>query len=77
MNRFFTRALTFACVAAWLASAASPFAQGQAASETARRQFDSGRAFQRDGRHAEALKDFQSVVQLFPSSDVADDAQLE
>lgn len=50
--------------------------QGQSAQETARRQFESGRAFLRDGRNAEALKDFESIVQLFPASDVADDALL-
>jgi TolA-binding protein len=66
-------ALSICVLACALPAAAG---QAQAASETARRQFDSGRAFLRDGRHAEALKDFQSVVQLFPSSDVADDAQL-
>lgn len=50
--------------------------QGQTADATARRQLESGRAFLRDGRHAEALKDFEAVVQLFPTSDVADDALL-
>ena len=69
-------------VACLLASAVLLFpgrfeaSQGQSAQETARRQFESGRAFLRDGRLAEALKDFESLVQLFPATDVADDALL-
>ena len=49
----------------------------QAADELARRQFESGRTFMKNGRYAEALKDFQAVVDSFPQSAVADDALLE
>ena len=43
----------------------------------ARRTLESGRSFLRDGNHGEALKDFQSVLDRFPTSSVADDALLE
>jgi TolA-binding protein len=59
-----------------LAGGRTAAGQGQSAQETARRQFESGRAFLRDGRNAEALKDFESIAQLFPATDVADDALL-
>jgi TolA-binding protein len=47
------------------------------AEEIARRQFESGLAFARGGNFTEALKDFQAVVELHPTSDVADDAWLQ
>lgn len=43
----------------------------------ARRQYESGLAFMRDGRSQEALKDFQAVVDNHPSSAVADQALLQ
>src|SRR5688572_2731437 len=51
--------------------------QGQAGDDLARRQYESGRTFVQNGRFAEALKDFQSVVDSFPQSSYADDALLE
>jgi tetratricopeptide (TPR) repeat protein len=41
------------------------------------RQLESGRAFLREGKGTEALKDFRSVADSFPSTSVADDALLE
>jgi TolA-binding protein len=44
--------------------------------EQARRQLDSGREFYRAGKYTEALKDFQTVAEGYPTSSVADDALL-
>jgi outer membrane protein assembly factor BamD (BamD/ComL family) len=44
--------------------------------EQARRQLESGREFYRAGRYAEAVKDFQTVAEGYPTSKVADDALL-
>ena len=49
----------------------------QGSEDLARRTFDSGVSFVQNGRYAEALKDFQSVVDSFPQSSVADDALLQ
>ena len=49
----------------------------QASEDLARRQYESGRTFIQNGRYAEALKDFQTVVDSFPQTAVADDALLE
>lgn len=51
--------------------------QGQAGDDLARRQYESGRTFVQNGRFAEALKDFQSVIDSFPQSSYADDALLD
>ncbi|HEY3383805.1 MAG TPA: tetratricopeptide repeat protein [Vicinamibacterales bacterium] len=45
--------------------------------EFARRQYESGLAFLRDQKFAEALKDFQSVVDAYPNSRVASAALLQ
>lgn len=45
--------------------------------EFARRQYESGLAFMRDGRYQEALKDFQAVADNQPASAVADQALLQ
>jgi len=44
--------------------------------DQARRQLESGREFYRNGRYNEALKDFQTVAEGYPTSSVADDALL-
>jgi len=49
----------------------------QASEDLARRQYDSGLSFVQNGRYAEALKDFQAVVDSFPQSASADDALLQ
>lgn len=49
----------------------------QGSDELARRQYESGLTFVQNGRYAEALKDFQVVVQSFPQSTIADDALLQ
>jgi TolA-binding protein len=59
------------------ATAARLAAQGPVTPEEfARRQYDSGLEFLRSGRYAEALKDFQAVVESYPATTIADDAQL-
>ena len=42
-----------------------------------RRQFESGLAFLKGQRYAEALKDFQAIIDSFPRSLVADNAMLQ
>jgi TolA-binding protein len=67
--------LGLAVVALAVGSSAPFFAQGS--DELARRQYESGLSFSQNGRYAEALKDFQVVVDSFPQSSVADDALLQ
>src|SRR5262249_50833585 len=45
--------------------------------EFARRQYESGLSFMQTGRYAEALKDFQAVLDSFARSSVADNALLQ
>ena len=52
-------------------------AQDPSAEQFARRQYESGLAFMREGKYAEALKDFRAVVDSYPASAVAGDALLE
>jgi TolA-binding protein len=60
-----------------LAGAATSGLAAQAnVEEQARRQLESGREFYRNGRYSEALKDFQTVAEGYPTSSVADDALL-
>lgn len=73
------RADAFPAQRAWHAQQ-QPGAAGGAGSNGeafARRQYESGLAFMRDGRYQEALKDFQAVVDNHPSSAVADQALLQ
>ncbi|MGQ0735252.1 MAG: tetratricopeptide repeat protein [Acidobacteriota bacterium] len=58
-----------------LASVAQLAAQNP--EEFARRQYESGLTFMQNGRYAEALKDFQVVVDSFGQSSVADDALMQ
>jgi TolA-binding protein len=51
--------------------------EAQGSEDLARRQYESGRSFVQNGRYAEALKDFQAVVDSFSQSAVADDALLD
>ncbi len=60
-----------------LALAFGAYAIAQNPEEFARRQYDSGLSFLQNGRYAEALKDFQVVVDSFPQSAVADDALMQ
>ena len=61
-----------------LIAAPSAVAQGPPPTpeDVARRQYASGLDFLRAGKSAEALKDFQTVVESYPASTVADDALL-
>ncbi|HJR60851.1 MAG TPA: outer membrane protein assembly factor BamD [Vicinamibacterales bacterium] len=70
-------ALLFASliVAVTVSAPAGPAAQGS--EDLARRQYESGRSFVQKGSFAEALKDFQAVVDSFPQSAYADDALLD
>ena len=63
-------------IAALLAAGTVVGAQGNA-EEFARRQFESGMSFMQSGRYTEALKDFQTVLDSFGKSAVADNALLE
>ena len=58
-------------------AALGALAAAQTPEEFARRRFESGRAFLRAQNYAEALKDFEAVLQSYPTSGVADDALLE
>src|SRR5687768_12366124 len=51
--------------------------EGQSAEELARRQYQSGMGFLRDQKFGEAMRDFQAVVDAYPSTSVADDALLQ
>jgi TolA-binding protein len=64
-------------VAATLALAPGARFAAQGSDELARRQYESGLSFSQNGRYAEALKDFQVVIESFPQSSVADDALLQ
>jgi TolA-binding protein len=66
-----------ALTAAALTLLAGARPRSQSSEDLARRQYESGRSFMQNGRHAEALKDFQAVVDSFGKSAVADDALLE
>ena len=58
-------------------AALSAQAGGARDEEFARRQFESGLSFLQNHKYAEALKDFQVVVDSFPKSSVADDALMQ
>ena len=66
--------VALACVA--IALYATVGAQGNA-EEFARRQYESGLTFLENRRYGEALKDFRSVIESFPTSSVADNALLQ
>ena len=63
--------------AAGVAVALGVYASAQNPDDFARRQYDSGLTFLQSARYAEALKDFQVVVDSFPQSAVADDALMQ
>lgn len=66
-----------AALALWvLVSPVHAVAQPQG-DELAARRFQTGLNFARDGRSTEALTDFEAVIELYPSSPVADNALLE
>jgi TolA-binding protein len=75
MNSPRIRLLTIGLVAL-LACPSALLAQDAASEEFARRQYESGLAFLRDQKYAEALKDFQAVVDSYATSRVADAALL-
>jgi len=51
--------------------------RAQTSEELARRTLESGRAFLEARNYGEAVKDFEAVLQRYPTSAVADDALLE
>ena len=58
-------------------TALGALAGAQSPEEFARRRIESGRAFLRAQNFGEALKDFEAVLQSYPTTGVADDALLE
>jgi TolA-binding protein len=64
-------------VAAILAAGSVVFGAQGNTEEFARRQYESGVSFMQNGRYAEALKDFQAVLDSFSKSSVADNALLQ
>jgi TolA-binding protein len=70
--------LRSACVGVALAGLAVTLA-GQALSpeETARRYYDSGLKYLREGNYPQALKDFQTIVDSFQASSVVGDARVQ
>lgn len=71
------RSLPFVLLSGALASTLVVGAQQPVNEELPRRQYDSGLSFLQGQRYAEALKDFQAVIDSFPRSAVADNALLE
>jgi outer membrane protein assembly factor BamD (BamD/ComL family) len=51
--------------------------RAQSNEELARRTLESGRTFLQSRNYGEAVKDFEAVLQRYPTSSVADDALLE
>ena len=64
-------------LAVMLAASASAFAVAQSSEELARRQYANGVDLLRERKYTEALRDFQAVVDAYPTSSVADNALLE
>jgi TolA-binding protein len=60
-----------------LAVAIGASLSAQSGEELPRRQYESGLSFFKGGRYAEALKDFQAIIDSFPRSLVADNALLQ
>jgi TolA-binding protein len=60
-----------------LAVAIGASAAAQSGEDLPRRQYESGLSFLKGQRYAEALKDFQAVIDSFPRSLVADNALLQ
>jgi len=76
MKRTRIRLMSIAAGIVLVTCAATAGAQDAATEEFARRRYESGLTFLRDQKFAEALKDFQAVVDSYPSSRVADAALL-
>jgi TolA-binding protein len=68
------RPVTFLLVA-FLAATSTFHVHAQ--DDAARRRLETARGFMRDRNYAEALNDFQKVLELYPTSPVADDALLD
>lgn len=67
-----------ACAVLWAVLAAGPAGQGgQNPEELARRHYELGLGFIQTQKYTEALKDFQTVVDSYPTSSVAGDALVE
>jgi TolA-binding protein len=71
------RMLLLGCALLSFSATAEIRSAAQGSEELARRQYDSGVTFFQNGRYAEAIKDFQAVVDSFPQSAAADDALLQ
>lgn len=79
MSSYGRRVRAFALASAVMvcAGVASLESQSPAAEEQPRRRLESGRRFLREQNYAEALKDFEALLQSYPTSTLADDALLE
>src|SRR5262245_44674245 len=73
----FVDSRTSRCLAVAVAASVAVTLNAQSPEELARRTLESGRAFMRSQNYGEAVKDFESVLQRYPTSAVADDALLE
>jgi outer membrane protein assembly factor BamD (BamD/ComL family) len=69
--------LTLAVLAAAAAVSVMPLGAQSNDEVQARRQLESGRTFLRAMNYGEAVKDFEAVLQRYPTTSVADDALLE
>ena len=70
-------ALTSAIVVVLALLLGAPTVAQQGNEDLPRRQYESGLSFLQGQRYAEALKDFQAVIDSFPRSQVADNALLQ
>ncbi len=68
---------TGATVAALLLASSGAAAQTAAGQDLARRTFQNAEQLMRDGKPDQALKDYQQVIDAFPTSPLADDALLK
>jgi TolA-binding protein len=71
------KAWSIGVIVAAIALAATAGAQSPREEELARSQYQSGLDFLQNKRYAEAVKDFQTVVDSFPKSGVADQALMQ
>jgi len=60
-----------------VASAHAASAQSAGGSDMAKRTFQTAEQLMREGKHDQALKDYQQIIQAFPDSPFADDAILK
>ena len=77
MTMSMTAVLRKGCTAALVAVCSMTGSSAQTSEELARRQYDNGMELLRGQKYGEALRDFQAVLDAYPTSSVADNALLE